>query len=134
MRELLTQIAENGFAPVCNYREADVIAKYNVGGLVSCGSQVIGLPSDVWRGSFHGLIPSTQGMRLLIAEVLLKNPGFIDDNATVVSSTDVVSDLKSLSSIDKLLNRLTKEIEETEAKIEASSDAKEREQLRDEAE
>jgi hypothetical protein len=59
MRELLTQIAVNGFAPISDKenREAEVISKYNVGGLVSRGSQVIGLPHDVRVGNRTGLIP-----------------------------------------------------------------------------
>ena len=47
-----------------------------------------------------GLIPSKQSIRLVIAEVLRSNPEFFEDNARVVS-TGVVSDLKSLSSIDE---------------------------------
>ena len=50
MRELLTLIAEKGFAPLSKRqdREAEAISKYNVGGLVQLqGATVIGLPFDV---------------------------------------------------------------------------------------
>jgi hypothetical protein len=74
MRELLTQIAEKGFAPISDKEdcEAEVISKNNVGGLVQPGSaKIIGLPHDVWVGEGTlGLIPSTQALRLEIAEVL----------------------------------------------------------------
>jgi hypothetical protein len=114
-------------------REAEVIAKHDVGGLVQRESaKIIGLPHDVWVGEGTlGLIPSTQAMRLVVAEVLLDHPEFPEDDARVVS-TGVVSDLKSLSSIDEQLIALTKDVEEIEANIKASSDPEERKQLRDE--
>ena len=137
MRELLTQIAGKGFSPISDMgdREAEVITKHHVGELVQRESaKVIGEPNDVWVGEGTlGLISSTQSKRLEIAKVLLRDPGFLEDNARVVS-TGVVSDLKRLSSIDKQLNRLTKEVNETEAKIKASSDPEERKQLRNEEE
>ena len=77
MRELLTQISENEFAPLRTKsdREAEVINKYDVGGLVQFErARVIGVPEDVSRGYKFGLIPSKQSMRLVIAEVLADNP------------------------------------------------------------
>ena len=133
MRELLTQIAENGFAPLSDKddREAEVISKYNVGGLVQKGmATVIGLPDDVWVGKRKiGIVPTKQSIRLVIAEVLHDFPGLLEDNARVVS-TGVVSDLKSLSPTDEQLIELTKEIEEIKAEIKASIDPEEKKQLR----
>jgi hypothetical protein len=54
MRELLTQIAENGFAPISDKEdcEAEVISKNNVGGRVQRESaNIIGLPHVVWMGN-----------------------------------------------------------------------------------
>ena len=137
MRELLTQIAEKGFAPISDRedREAEVITKHDVGGLVQRElAKVIGLPHDVWVYEEDlGLIPSKQSIRSVIAEVLLKNPEFLEDNARVVS-TGVASDLKSLSSIDEQLIELTKEIKEVEAEIRASTFPEERMQLRNKEE
>ena len=132
MRELLTQIAEKGFAPIRAREDCDavVISKYNVDGLVQRESaKIIGLPDDVWMGMKLGLIPSKQSIRLVIAEVLRDNPAFFEDDARVLS-TGVASDLKSLSSIDEQLIELTRKIEDVEAEIEASSDPDERKQLR----
>jgi hypothetical protein len=77
MRELLTQIAENGFAPLS--RETDPVAEFisenNVGGLVQRQlATVIGLPNDVWVDHDIGLIPSKQSIRLTIAKVLETHP------------------------------------------------------------
>ena len=73
MRELLTQIAENGFAPINDKTDpaAEFISKKNVGGLVQRQrATVIGFPDDVWGEHKTGLIPSKQSIRLVIAEVL----------------------------------------------------------------
>ena len=77
MRELLTQIAEKGFAPLRSKKdpEAEVISKNNVGGVVQFEkATVIGLPTAVHRDHKMGLIPSKQSIRLVIAEVLEENP------------------------------------------------------------
>ena len=76
MRELLTQLAENGFAPICDVQdpEAEVISKFNVGGVVQRqNATVIGLPVAVWGKHRLGLVPSKQSIRLVIAEVLEAN-------------------------------------------------------------
>ena len=77
MRELLTQIAENGFALLKDKddREAEVIRKHNVGGLVQRESdKVIGLSADAWGEHGIGLVPYKQSVRLVIAKVLEENP------------------------------------------------------------
>ena len=97
-------MSENGFAFISDKedREAEVISKYNVGGLVQRKSAaVIGLPDDVWVGKRKiGLIPLKQSIRLVIAEVLHDFPEVLKDNARVLS-TGVVSDLKCLGPTDK---------------------------------
>ena len=77
MRELLTQIAENGFALLKDRddREAEVIRKHNIGGLVQRKSdKVIGLSADVWGEHGIGLVSYKQSIRLVIANVLEENP------------------------------------------------------------
>jgi hypothetical protein len=77
MRELLAQIAENGFAPINDKTDpvAEFISRHNVGGLVQRRqATVIGFPDDVWGEHKIGLIPSKQSIRLVIAEVLEMHP------------------------------------------------------------
>jgi hypothetical protein len=86
MRELLTQIAENGFAPLS--RETDPVAEFisenNVGGLVQRQhATVIGLPDDVWGDHDIGLIPSKQSIRLTIAKVLETHPEVLETHLEV---------------------------------------------------
>ena len=72
---LLTQIAENGFAPISDREDpvAEVISKYNVGGLVQLEkSTVVRLPPDAWGEHDMGLVPSGQSIRLVIAKMLVK--------------------------------------------------------------
>ena len=73
MRELLVQLAENGFVPLLDRKEAEVLAicKYNVGGIVKRQqSIVIGLPNEVWGDYTVALVPYKQSIRLVIAKVL----------------------------------------------------------------
>jgi hypothetical protein len=145
MRELLTQIAEKGFAPIGDIedREAEIISKNNVGGLVQKDmSNVIGLPLSVWGKYKMGLIPSKQSIRLVIAEVLEDNP-VLEDGPRVVS-TGVVSGLKSpsptdeeISGVEKEISRVEEEIsrveikiEKVEAEIEISTDPEDKKLLR----
>ena len=63
MRQILTQLAENGFAPlsddVVDDPVAEFISTHNVGGFVkNLDAIVIGLPVDVWGKHKMGLIPS----------------------------------------------------------------------------
>lgn len=77
LRELLAQIAENGFAPTNDKTDpvAEFISKHNVGGLVQRRhATVIGFPDDVWDEHEIGLIPSKQSIRLVIAKVLKMHP------------------------------------------------------------
>jgi hypothetical protein len=145
MRELLTQIAEKGFAPLSTKkdREAEVISKNNVGGLVQKDmSNVIGLPDSVWGKHMIGLIPSKQSIRLVIAKVLEDNP-VLEDGPRVVS-TGVVSGLKSpsptdeeisgvekeISRVEEEISRVERKIEKVEAEIEISTDPEEKKLLR----
>jgi hypothetical protein len=131
MRELLTQIAEKGFAPLSDKedREAEIISKNNVGGQVQKDRAiVIGFPADKWGKHMIGLIPSKQSIRLVIAKVLEDNP-VLEDGPRVVS-TGVVSGLKSPSPTDEGISRVEIEIEEVKAEIKASTDPEEKKQLR----
>ena len=135
MRELLTQIAEKGFAPIDDIEdsEAGIISKHNVGGQVQKErSKVIGFPDEVWGKHTTGLIPSKQSIRLVIAKVLDDNPVLADGPRAV--KTGVVNDLKSPSLADKEISRVEIKIEEVEAEIKASTDPEEKKQLRKEKE
>jgi hypothetical protein len=87
MRELLTQITVNGFAPITKKtdREAEVISKYNVGELVQFEkATVIGLPDAVWGKDKIGLIPSKLSIRLVVAEVLEDDPRVVSNILDIV--------------------------------------------------
>lgn len=78
---LLTQIAESGFAPISDKEDpvAEVINKYNVGGLVQKKqSTVIGLPPDAWGEYTLGLVPSAQSIRLVIAKLFVKQEAEVE--------------------------------------------------------
>ena len=127
MRELLTQIAEKGFAPLSDVDdpEAEIISRKNVGGYVkSSKAKVIGLPEHVWLGHELGLIPSKQSMRLVIATILHRNPEILAGNATA-NSTSVVHDMKKLGAIGEQSIGITEQIEEVESDIKATSDPEE---------
>ena len=131
MRELLTQIAVNGFAPIDDIddSEAEIISKHNVGGQVQKErSTVIGFPVEMWGKHEICLIPATQSIRLVIAKVLENNPVLADGPRAV--KTGVVNDLKSPSLADKEISRVEIKIEEVEAEIKASTDPEEKKQLR----
>jgi len=72
MKMTLRQIAESGFSPLSHQNDpiAEVISRYNVGGVVRLKSTAIGLRLDAWGIHEVGLIPSKQSMRLAIAKVL----------------------------------------------------------------
>ena len=72
MKRALRQLAEDGFFPLADQHDpiAEVISKYDVGGVVQRRSTTIGLPSDVWGEHRIGLVPSKQSTRLAIAEML----------------------------------------------------------------
>lgn len=75
MISLLTQIAESRFAPISDKGDpvAEVISKYNVGGLVQKEKgTVVGLTPDAWGEHKLGLVPSAQSIRLVIAKVLVE--------------------------------------------------------------
>ena len=72
----LQQLAERGFVPLQDRDDqiAEVISKNNVGGVVAKSALNVGLPKSVWNCDFKfGLVPSSQSMRLLIAEYLVIN-------------------------------------------------------------
>ena len=136
MRELLTQIAEEGFAPLSDIKDpaAAFISKHDVGGVVQRGqAMVIGLPGHVWGENTIGLVASVQSVRLVIARVLHKNPEVLADNAKI-DNTGVVYDLEKYRAIDQQLIGLTAKIEEVESDIKVSSDPDERMRLGEEEE
>ena len=76
MRSTLHQLAEKGFVPTVGDTFEDpveeVISQYNVGGVVTRESLVVGLRDDAWKETEvrTALIPSKQSIRLVIAYVL----------------------------------------------------------------
>ena len=93
MRELLTQIAEKGFAPLGKKtdREAEVISQYNVGGLVQRDQAVVvGLPAHVWGENTIGLIASKHSIRLVIARVLHENPELLAFSAEADNTAPII--------------------------------------------
>ena len=123
MGELLTQIAVNGFAPIDDIddSEAEIISKHNVGGQVQKErSTVIGFPVEMWGKHEICLIPATQSIRLVIAQVLENNPVLADGPRAV--KTGVVNDLKSPSPADKEISRVEIKIEGVEAEIKATTE------------
>lgn len=128
MRELLTQIAEKGFAPVSHFNdpEAAVIGQHNVCGLVHI-NEVIGLPHHVRRENSQGLVPNKQSIRLVIAKVLHMNPVSVSDMSSAsADSTSDVNELKIHGAIDEQLIGLKARIEEVESNVKACSDHDER--------
>ena len=75
MVEALRQLAVTGFCPIDGYDDpiANVISANNIGGVVSKGAIIIGLPIEVWKSTNckHGIVPSKQSVRLTIAEELM---------------------------------------------------------------
>lgn len=74
--DALKLLAETGFVPLKERDDpvAEVLSKNNVAGVVKASSLNVGLPKHVWEdGCKHGLVPSCQSTRLLIAEYLVKN-------------------------------------------------------------
>jgi len=83
MVETLTLLAVKGFVPTegdvyCDPIE-EIISEYNVGGIVTKDSYIQGLPDEIWDNpkSKTGLVPSSQSIRLAIAEVLV-NANYMD--------------------------------------------------------
>lgn len=74
MRDTLRQLSVTGFVPLPDIDDslAKVINENNVGGVVKCTANVIGLRPEVWQQTEfeNGIVPSTQSMRLVIAEML----------------------------------------------------------------
>ena len=131
IRELLTQIAEKGFAPLNNLEdpEAADISRHDVGGVVQRGqATVIGLPAHVWGENTICLVASVQSIRLMIADVLHDHPELLADSAKA-DSTGVVYDFLKYRAIDEQLIGPTAKIEEVEFDIKASSDPDERMRL-----
>ena len=72
----LKVLSETGFSPLTDANDplAEVISRNNVGGVVKKSSLNVGLPKNVWDdGCKSGLVPTSQSMRLLIAEYLCDN-------------------------------------------------------------
>ena len=74
MRDTLRQLAITGFVPLKSIEDpvAEVISAKNVGGVVQKSAEVIGLRPEVWQETKfkNGIVPATQSMRLVIAEML----------------------------------------------------------------
>jgi len=72
MKELLEEIAKVGFAPVLNERDPRVEfgSTHGVLGIVDPDAVVIDVPAEVREGKRCGVVPSSQSMRLIIANVL----------------------------------------------------------------
>ena len=132
MRELLTQIAVKGFAPLSKKQdpEAELISQNNVGGLVQRDqATVIGLPDHLWGDNTIGLVASKQSIRLVIARVHT-NPEVLADNS-MADSTSVAYESKTFGAIDEQLIGLKAKIEIFDSDIKACSfDPDERAQLR----
>jgi len=70
---VLKQLAEKGFAPLEDANDdavAEVISSLNVGGVVHKTGSVVGLSNEHWGKSRFGIVPASQSMRLVIADVL----------------------------------------------------------------
>jgi hypothetical protein len=67
-RPLLKAMALSGFAPIKEPKNAavEMIAKLNIGGVVSRESTICGLPNTKWHGTecTYALIPSSESVRL----------------------------------------------------------------------
>lgn len=74
MRKALEALVSDSFYPIRRRGDpiARTIARNNVGGLVRRGGIMIGLNQSAWDGHNcnYGLVPSSQGMRLIIAAML----------------------------------------------------------------
>jgi hypothetical protein len=68
-------MARNGFAPIGkpDASAAETISKEDVGGVINQNAACIGISETKWRETNYedALIPSSQGDRLTIAQVLL---------------------------------------------------------------
>jgi len=72
MKELLEEVAKVGFAPILNERDPRVefASTHGVLGVVDPDAVVIDVPAEVREGKRCGVVPSSQSMRLVIANVL----------------------------------------------------------------
>ena len=73
MKKVLTSLATSGFSAIKSSSATDKVAEMisvrNVGGVVPLGATVVGLaPTEFKRTYDHGLVPSKQAIRLLIAK------------------------------------------------------------------
>ena len=75
MKKALVSLATTGFAPI-NSQVSDIMAEMisacNIGGVVTLGATVVGLPpKKLTTDASEGLVPSKQAIRLLIAARLV---------------------------------------------------------------
>jgi hypothetical protein len=70
---LLQQMAETGFAPIAEPFDprAELISRLNIGGVVPSTATVVGLPEGSFGRAKYGLVPATQMMRLMLADMLV---------------------------------------------------------------
>jgi hypothetical protein len=77
-RPLLEAMAKYGIAPTKARKNeaAELISKENIGGLITIRAACVGISVSKWNGARYttALIPSSQSVRLIIAEVLLTRP------------------------------------------------------------
>jgi hypothetical protein len=78
-------MAEHGFAPLSDIEDprAEMLSRFNVGGVVSGRATVVGLPPQVWGKAQFGIVPSSHSVRLMIVEGL--------DTSEVESGTEEVN-------------------------------------------
>jgi hypothetical protein len=86
-RPLLEAMAKSGFAPIETYKNAvvEMIAKFNIGGVVRKKATICGLSKTKWNGTecTYGLIPSSESVRLVIATTLNAKPAVKVENTTI---------------------------------------------------
>lgn len=74
LHKTLIALTRDGFCPVNGQDDpvARVLSKHNIAGLVPRSGWVLGLDDAVWAGHNYlfGLVPTSQAMRLIIADAL----------------------------------------------------------------
>lgn len=86
MNDLLKEVARVGFAAIPKFTDplAQIGSQYNVLGVVDPYALVIGVPESTYKatGVKAGVVPASQSMRLVIADMLASK------DETVVKSTE----------------------------------------------
>jgi len=76
IQELLEEVARFGFASIPDEDDprARIASEKNVLGVVDARAVVVGVPYNLREGKKTGVVPSSQSMRLVIAETLCQSP------------------------------------------------------------